>query len=247
MIGINAMKEQFDKLAKREWKLGLELQPEMNWQDQWTLDGNHCVVGNSSNGLEFQAGPEAGNNAHHGVLWTKESFAGDMKVEFDYTRLDEINRFVCILYFHANGIGEGAYTKDIHEWAHLREEPWMKTYFERMDMLHISFAAFGNDNDEPDDYLRVRRYPVRPDRDFSQIEVAGTVHNTGLFLPQQTYAVTFVKTTDALGLHVKGADKELYHCWDISTVEPTHDGPFGIRHMWQKHACYNKLKIFTAE
>lgn len=241
------MKDAFNALNDRSWNVQLQQASTSDWRQHWSLDGQHCRINNDDAGLEFQAGPEAGNNAHHGVLWTKQRFVGDMKVEFEFTRLDEINRYVCILYFHANGIGEGAYAKDIHSWAHLREEPWMKTYFEHMDMLHLSFAAFGNNDDEPDDYLRVRRYPVRADRDFSQIEVEGTVHKTGLFLPGKPYAVTLVKTTDALGLHICGDGKELYHCWDISGVEPTVEGPFGIRHMWQKHAIYKDLKIFTAE
>ena len=242
---VAVMKAHYDRLNAATWHLALDDDGAGDWQDNWSLDGKKCEITNSENGLSFKSGPEAGDNAHHGVLWTKQSFAGDMKVQFDFTRLDTVNRGVCILYFHANGIGEGEYAKDIHSWAHLREVPWMKTYFEKMDMLHISFAAFGNSNDEPDDYIRVRRYPVREDRDFDQMEVDGTVFETGLFVPQKTYATTFIKTAGELVMEIKGDGKTLYHHWDISTVEPTESGPFGIRQMWQKHAVYKNIQIFT--
>ena len=91
----------------------------------------------------------------------------------------------------------------------------------------------------------VRRYPVRADRDFDQMEVDGTIFETGLFIPEKTYATTFIKTRDELVMEIKGDGKSLYHHWDISTVEPTEDGPFGIRQMWQKHAVYKNIKIFT--
>ena len=239
------MKATYQDLAEQHWQLRLDDPGDGDWNEHWTIDGECCEITNSSDGMEFKSGPDAGNNAHHGVLWTKQSFDGDMKVDFEFTRLDTINRYVCILYFHANGIGEGEYHKDIHSWSALRTEPWMKTYFEKMDMLHLSFAAYGNNDDTPDDYLRVRRYPVRGDRSFSQIEVEGTVHNTGLFLPEKTYKMSMVKTLDTLALWIDGDGQSLYHCWDISKVDPTESGPFGIRQMWQKHSRYKNIKIYT--
>lgn len=237
------MKERYERLNAQSWQLAFEDPGSEDWRDRWVLDGEQCEITNGQEGMSFKAGPDAGDNAHHGVLWTRESFSGDMKVEFEFTRLDKINRYVCILYFHANGIGEGDYHRDIHRWAHLREVPWMKTYFEYMDLLHFSFAAFGNNDDASDDYLRVRRYPVREDRDFSQMEVEGTVFNTGLFLPGKTYRLSLIKTSDELALHIEGDGKTLYHHWDISAVEPTKSGPFGIRQMWQKQARYKNIKI----
>ncbi len=239
------MQAVFDQLNKQDWNLALSDSGSADWQEHWALDGEKCKVTNTADGMVFKAGPEAGDNAHHGVLWTKASFPGDMKVSFDFTRLDTVNRYVCIVYFHANGIDEGDFAKDIHAWSHLRQVPWMKTYFENMDLLHVSFAAFGNDNDDTEDYIRVRRYPVREDRDFNQMEVDGTIFNTGLFIPDQAYHVTFIKTKDQLAMEITGGDKPLYHVWDISTVEETVDGPFGIRQMWQKHSRYQNINIYT--
>ncbi|NRA40549.1 MAG: DUF1961 family protein [Planctomycetes bacterium] len=233
----------FDRLNDQSWSIALDDNGTGNWQDNWALDGKVAEVSNSAKGMEFKSGPDAGNHAHHAVLWTKESFVGDMKVSFDFTRLDTVNRGVCILYFHANGIEEDEYVKDIHSWSHLRDVPYMQTYFEKMDMLHVSYAAFGNSDDTADDYIRVRRYPVCEDRDFDEMEVDGTIFETGLFVPEKTYTTTFIKTRDELVMEIIGDGKSLYHHWDISTVEPTESGPFGFRQMWQKHAVYKNIKI----
>jgi len=36
----------------------------------------------------LSAGPTAGSDSCHAVLWTKRSFSGDVKIEFEYTRAD---------------------------------------------------------------------------------------------------------------------------------------------------------------
>ena len=50
-----------------------------------------------------QAGPVPRENASHAVLWTKQSFAGDVKIEYEYTRTDDANQYVNILYIQATG------------------------------------------------------------------------------------------------------------------------------------------------
>ena len=39
--------------------------------------------------MTLTAGPEFRNDAHHMVLWTKDSFEGDLRIEYASTRLDE--------------------------------------------------------------------------------------------------------------------------------------------------------------
>jgi hypothetical protein len=66
--------------------------------------------------MVLTAGPEFGNDAHHMVLWTKSSFEGDLRIDFDYTRLDRETRCVNILYIQATGSGKGPYQEDIMKW-----------------------------------------------------------------------------------------------------------------------------------
>jgi hypothetical protein len=211
---------------------------------KWVIDGHRADIRNTPEGMIFTAGPVQGDNSCHAVLWSKQSFAGDMKVEFDFTRLDTVNRYVNILYFHAQGIG-GNCPEDIHSWSDKRSIPFMKTYFQKMNLLHISYAAFGNNNDDDDNYLRVRRYPVTKERTFKQIEVEPTIEKTGFFQAGILHKMCFVKTKDKLALRIKTEDSALYHVWDTTEVAPPESGSLGIRHMWTKCSRYKDVKIYS--
>lgn len=240
------MKKQFENLLKnRHWKLELKDSCTNDWNEHWVIDGKEAKISHNSEGMTFAAGPNQ-NDASHAVLWTKQRFKGDMRVKFIMTRLDDINRFVNIMYFQANGIGTIGAPKDIHLWREERLTPSMSTYFTKMDLLHISFAAFGNDNDEADDYIRVRRYPVTPERSFDEIEVEPTIFNTNLFESNAENEIEVIKTSKDLAMIVTGKDKELFQHWDISKVSPLEEGPFGFRHMHKKVTRYKNIEIYTS-
>ena len=75
------------------------------------------------------------------VLWTRNSFTGDLRIDYSYTRLDDETRCVNILYIQATGYGEGQYAKDISKWNGLRRVPAMRMYFDHMHTYHISDDA----------------------------------------------------------------------------------------------------------
>ena len=101
-------KDEFEKVNEsKEWSLQLSDSCTGNWQDNWFLDGLVATVENSEKGMNFAAGPEHKNDAHHGVLWTKKSFKGEVKIEYEYTRTDSQLINVNILYIQAQGIGTG--------------------------------------------------------------------------------------------------------------------------------------------
>jgi hypothetical protein len=89
----------------------------------------------------------------------KASFDGDLRIEYEFTRLDTTVRFVNIIYIQATGSGEDGFGHDISEWSDYRRVPSMSHYFRNMHTYHISYAAFGTQNNDPDeDYVRARRY-----------------------------------------------------------------------------------------
>lgn len=51
-----------------------------------------------------------------------------------------------ILYVLAAGKYQGAYNKDIANWASLRTVPAMKAYFNNMHTYHLSYAAYDLNN-----------------------------------------------------------------------------------------------------
>ncbi len=228
----------------KEWKLELDDECTDHWQDNWMLDGLIATVENSDLGMNFVAGPEHRNNAHHAVLWTRQSFKGDIKIEYEYTRTDSQLINVNILYIQAQGIGGGEYDKDISQWNHLRTIPDMRIYYNYMDPIHISYAAFPMENDDPTkDYIRVRKYPVTPDRTFHQMEAEPSYYNMGLFLPDVTYKVTVIKANKMLYMQVEGDGKDELYSWDMSAKDPSIEGRIGLRHMFTRSARYKNFKV----
>ena len=230
----------------KNWSLKLSDSGTGNWQDNWFLDGLIATVNTSDSGMTFSAGPEAWNDAHHGVLWTKDSFSGDIKLEYDFTKVDDEIEMVNILYIQATGAR--ADNKDIFAWRHQRDVPSMKPYFENMDLLHISYAAFKQrnvDNDAGADYVRARAYPLHPDTGFSGMEVAPSYYRTGLFQTGKTYKITVVKAAEKLHFNVAGDGKKQLYSWDIKASQTVSEGRIGLRHMYTRSSRYKNFKVFT--
>ncbi|MDA7641005.1 DUF1961 family protein [Opitutaceae bacterium] len=154
---ISADQSAFDQTSEGVWREHFSDTCTGDWNQQWFLDGEVGKVATGPEGMELTAGPEFKNDAHHMVLWTKESFEGDLKIEYDYTRLDSETNCVNIFYIQATGSGEAPFVKDITEWSELRRVPAMRMYFDHMNTYHISYAAFPNDEDTTQ-YIRARRY-----------------------------------------------------------------------------------------
>ncbi|GAA4957788.1 DUF1961 family protein [Algibacter aquimarinus] len=238
-------KSDFDNIKHQDdWDLVLEDSCTENWTNQWTLDGLIAKVKTSEEGMHFIAGSEYKNDAHHAVLWTKESFSGDIKIEYDYTRTDSATKCVNILYIQATGDEESVYEKDISNWKNLREVPSMRAYFENMNLFHISYSAFGN-SDNSFHYVRARRYPKPDDKPFKVTQIEPSYDRQGFFKTGQTYHITAIKTKNDLFFKMESEDGvELFH-WDISNVSPIKEGRVGLRQMYTRSSLYKNFKIYT--
>jgi len=238
---------EFDKLnASSGWNLQLSDSCTGNWQGNWFMDGKLAKVENSEKGMNFIAGPVNRDDAHHAVLWTKKSFMGDIKMEYNYTRTDSQVVNVNILYIQATGIGTSPYDKDISKWNNLREIPTMSIYYNYMNPLHISYAAFPMVNSDPDnDYIRVRKYPITKDRTFDETEIPPAFFKTGLFLPGVIYKITVIKTNSKLFFQVEGEGVKKLYSWSLKDGQSPTEGRIGLRHMYTRSAHYNNIKVFV--
>ncbi len=235
----------FEKINNSaEWTLKMDDSCRGNWQDQWFLDGLIATVTNTEDGMDFRAGEEYGNDAHHAVLWTKEQFEGDVKIEYNYTRTEEQTVNVNILYIQAQGTGEDGLDKDISKWK--RDVPTMSIYYKYMNPLHISYDAFPMVNEDPtNDYLRVRKYPISEDISFDQMEVEPTFFNIELFKPFITYKVTVIKDETHLYMNVEGDGREECYTWSLEGKAPINYGRIGLRHMYTRASMYSDFKVYT--
>lgn len=240
--------ERFTELAESiEWQEVFSDRGTDDWQKYWFLDGEKATVVNTEEGMEFSAGPEEWDPENHAVLWTKESFSGDIRIEYDYTRLDNVNKWVNILYIQATGIGVPPYSNDIVDWSHLRIPPTMESYFKNMHLLHISYSAFGKeDMGYSEDYVRARRYPVSPTGTFrTDTDIAPDYFRTGLFKLGETYHVTVLKTDGELFFQLKNAEVSRLFSWNLSSFPAITEGRIGLRHMWLRSSRYKNFKVFT--
>ena len=238
-----AEKEDFEKVFQENWQEAFVDSCTGTWQEQWFLDGKVASVTNNQNGMQLTAGSEFKNDAHHMVLWTKESFKGDVKIEFDYTRLDFETRCVNILYIQATGSGDEPYKRDIAEWNTLREVPAMRMYFDHMNTYHISFAAFPNQGDDQKQYIRARRYmPNKTGLKGSDLKP--DYFPEGLFAPGVPHKITVIKKERDIYMRVVNAE-QTYYCHFVKPDLPViEEGRIGLRLMFTRSSRFANFKIF---
>lgn len=244
--GQESEREDFVEANKQNWRTVFLDAGTGDWQEKWFLDGEVGSVSNDENGMTLTAGPEFRNDAHHMVLWTKDSFAGDVKIEFEYTRLDEGNRAVNIIFIQATGSGDGPHAKDIREWQDLRRVPAMSTYFNNMHLYHISYAAFTNDGLATSSYLRARRY--MPDgRGLRGTGLKPEYESKTLFEPGVPHKVTVIKTDRDLHMRVENADETFYGHFQNTDHPIVTQGRIGIRHMFTRSSRYKNFTVSVPE
>jgi len=239
-------RQAYEKALQANWQETFHDDGTNDWQDKWFLDGLKATVNNDEEGMYYSAGPIARDDASHAVLWTQQSFSGDVKLEFSFTRFDTINKWVCIVYLQATGTGEAPYSKDIYQWRQLRDIPFMSSYFKHMNLLHVTFSAYNNvdGNHVDESYIRVRRYPSTLYNDgFKGMALTPDYLDTGLFHPGEPNHVTLIKKGDDLFMNVRqGNEEKLFH-WDLSQKPPVTEGRIGLRHMYQRAGRYSNISI----
>jgi hypothetical protein len=232
----------FEKASGGKWKQIFTDPCTGDWTEQWFLDGEVGKVTTGPDGMELTAGPEFKNDAHHMVLWTKAVFEGDVKIEYDYTRLDDEIRCVNILYIQAAGSGEDPYVKDITEWNELRRVPAMRMYFNHMHTYHISYAAFGNTGDSDQQYIRARRYmPNATGLKGSDLEP--DYFPEGLFKQGVPHKISVIKEDRDLFMKVENAEQTYYCHMTNPDLPAITEGRIGLRHMFTRSARYKNIRI----
>jgi hypothetical protein len=244
---VSAQEEDFIQINKQaNWKLKFSDKGKSNYQNNWFLDGLKAKITNSNKGLLFSAGQVEGNDADHAVLWTKQSFAGDIKITYEFTKIDHNQDWVNIIYIHATGIGVKPFDEDISKWNNLRTIPAMSTYFKNMNALHVSYAAFDKELPRGQDYIRVRKYPIAKGANFNQTtEIPPAFFDTQLFKTGIKYQLTLIKKGNQFYFQVKGDNEDKVYNWDISSAANITEGRVGLRHMYTRSSLYKNFKIYT--
>lgn len=240
-----AEEKAFQQADAANWQTVFEDDFKADWKKNWFLDGEKAQLKNTSTGLLYKAGETAASEADHTVLWTRSSFDGDIRVEFDFLKKDDATKFVNILYLFAEGSGVGAYSTDISQWTNLRKIPAMKTYFEHMKAYHISFAAFENDNNNPaEDYIRARCYLPERGKGLTGTELKPDYLRTGLFKKDQVYHVCVIRLGKELLMQVKGDGREYYSRWNTAEFPSLQSGRIGLRMMGVRVSEFRNFTVY---
>lgn len=216
-----------------------------DWTEKWFLDGLQASIKNSDKGMNFAAGKVWKNDSSHAVLWTKETFEGNLLIEYDFARTDTSGGGVIILYFHATGSGEEGYPNDLYAWREKRTVPTMSTYFRNMDAYHISYST--NRNVE-DDYVRLRRYEHQ--YRLKGTEILPDNFNTGLFEPGVSYHVEISRFNENITMKVRNKtnpQETKTFTWDASSKPLCEAGRIGLRHMYTRSGRYKDFKVWRIE
>ena len=228
----------FDELCRAKWEVVFSDNCTNKWQTNWILDGKRGHVENSASGMGLYSGPESNKSADDVVLWTRKSFSGDIMIDYDYTRIDDRTLSVNIIYIQATGSGEGAYSKNIFDWNQLREVPAMEVYYNNMNTLHISYAAFT----EEGDYIRARRY--RPDlKQKMEGTELGATFNTGFFGSRVKHHITIIKKGSDLFMKVSNEKNSALYRWNYGNHPEIKEGPVGLRHKCYSASLYKNFVI----
>jgi hypothetical protein len=234
---------KFQALLDTEWQEIFADPFTTDWQNNWFLDGEEATLSNSDHGLDFWAGPNAWDDTSHAVLWTKQSFEGDLRIEYEFTRLDTSVRFVNIIYILATGSGESGFGEDISEWNEYRRIPTMSHYFRNMHTYHISYAAFGTRNHDPEeDYVRARRY-MPSFGGLSNTNLEPDYARTGLFKTGVPHKITIIKKGDEIFMHVTNNEQSRLFYWKNDKFPPVLEGRIGLRHMYTRGSRYADFRV----
>jgi len=229
----------FRKLEKREWRDAFADPCTGDWRKSWFLDGDDAVVSTGENGMTIDA------TGGYAVLWTKRTFEGDLRIRYDFKRLDSHDKGVNILYIQATGDGQNGHDEDITRWSRKRVDAAMSHYFNNMHTYHISYAAYGwTDGKE---YVRARRYLPLAGKGLEGTELAGTYEGTGLFdEPGRWIGITVIKTP--LDLHVRFAhpEKTLFCRFETEDTPPVRRGRIGLRLMPGRKSLFKDFRVSSA-
>lgn len=223
-----------------------------DWTENWFLDGEKATLEHRPEGLFFSGGtvtkeddPEE-YHAHHAVLWTKQEFEGDIRISYQWKRVDTSDYGAVLLYVQAQGVGDGVYDEDISKWNEVRRIPAMNKYFNNMNLISLSIR----------ENVRCKRYPWF-DREGNGYLRGGLVEpmvewEHGGIVQGRFYQIVVEKRNPMISMKMTDTETGhaiLDHTWDTSKIDEKIEpklitkGRIGLRQMSTKQTIYKNFKV----
>lgn len=232
----------FEDLQAKAWAQVFTDSCTVKWQDKWFLDGQKAKVSTDREAMKI----DTANG--YAVLWTKQSFQGDLRIEYDFKRLDENEAGVNIIYIQATGDGQNGYAEDITKWSDRRTKAAMKDYYNNMHTYHISYAAFGNKpGTGKKDYVRGRRYLPLKGKGLKGTQLSGEYTGTKLFKDKKWIHITIIKQAKNIWMEFKHPDKTLLCHFQNNDKPAVNRGRIGLRLMPKRKSQFKNFRIMTLD
>ncbi len=224
----------FGKLRSQKWTEVFSDSCTGDWKDKWFLDGMKAKVSNDEETMTIDTVGKG-----FAVLWTKQSFEGDVRIEYDFKRVDENIKGVNIIYIQATGDGEKGCVEDITQWSEKRKAAGMGSYFQNMHTYHISYAAGKKD------YVRGRRYLPLANKGLTRTQLSGSYSNVGIFLDKKWIHVTIIKQAKDLWIEFKHPDKTLLCHFKNKDKPSVEKGRIGLRLMPGRISQFKNFRVMS--
>jgi hypothetical protein len=198
-----------------------------SWQDRWFLDGP-ANVDYTADGMVFDASPGSGE----AVLWAKPVVRGDVRIEYDYTHIDDAsNPYVVIIFIQAQGTGSRA--ADISTW----ERP-VASY----PIYHGEMSNYSITYDNAANTVRARHNPGQA--------AAGEFKYEGMFERDETYHITIEKSGLEFSMTATNDRTGASRTFDFTgsaSKAAIDEGRIGLRHMDDRSSRYRNFRIWASE
>lgn len=207
-----------------------------DWRQHWFLDGDKARVSNERDKFILDTSNDA-----FAVLWTKDEFRGDLKIEYDFLRADENHSGVNIIYIQATGQDKKGYDKDISQWSDKRKKAYMSDYYAHMHTYHVSYAT------DKEDYIRGRRYmPNQSLPDICKLwftTLSGEKKHVGIFNDKQWIHVVIVKKEKSLLVEFQHPNKTVLVKMNNKDKPGITEGRVGLRLMPKRLSYFKNFSI----
>ena len=202
-----------------------------NIEKDWIKDGVNGKATYTNEGMLFDTANGTGD-AYSSILWTKQVFKGDVRLEYKFKRLNtNINNgksMVSMVLLYGHGIG-GQYPDDISTWKRpVSGQGFHKT----MNHHSISYAT---------SYKRIRTR-INTGRNLVKPEYTHVPY----FKPGVWHKIIVTKKGLKLSMEVENLDskqKDVYS-WDLPRTY--NHGRVGFRQMYMYKNLYKDIKISSS-
>jgi hypothetical protein len=219
-----------------------------DWRINWVLHKDpklKAKIEQLPNGVILRAAPYNYTNKKiydrsNIALWNKTLWTGDFRVEFDFTRLDNVARTTgsgigAMLYWHVLGrTGDPKHPPSIAAWPSKAADE--DAYVRYTRGYRVTWSNFNTRAPQNSNEIRVRTFAFT--RNYPT-KVGGDSPAVFPFVRDQTYHMAIQRVGQVLTVVVDGHTVT----WDDPAIARYNDGYFGIRHQTGRHARYENFTI----